>query len=66
MFNNDMQLFDFMRHNIIQKLACKVTYIDNNNGGLIMFFENPRINARSQEKKINTRKRNTNIVQCSQ
>ena len=38
-----MQLLDFIKPNIIQKLAYKFKYISHINGGLIMFFGNLRI-----------------------
>ena len=38
-----MQSFDFIKCNIIQKLACKVKFISLITGGLIMFFGNSRI-----------------------
>ena len=38
------QPFDFIKPNIIQKLAYKVKYISQINGGLIMFFlENSKV-----------------------
>ena len=43
MFSKCTQIFDFIRRNIIQKLPYKVKYIDQINGGLIMFFGNSRV-----------------------
>ena len=43
MFSKDTQPFDSIKCNLIQKLAYKVKYISQINGGLIMFFANSRI-----------------------
>ena len=37
------QIFDFIKCNIIQKLAYKVKNISQINGALIMFFQNLRL-----------------------
>ena len=42
-YSKSTQRFDFIKHNIIQKLAYKVKYISQINGSLIVFFENSRI-----------------------
>ena len=68
-----MQSLDFIKPNIIQKLAYKFKYISQINGGLIMLFGYLRIrffrlisSLESNIEIINTRKRNTiNKVQCS-
>ena len=43
MFSKGTQTFDFIKRNVIRKLAHKVKYIDQINGGLIMIFRNPRV-----------------------
>ena len=73
MFSKGTQPFDFIKLNVIRKLAYKVKYIDQINGGLIMFFANLRVrffeklvgSLVSKMERINTRKRNINKVQCS-
>ena len=42
-FSKGKQPFDFIKCNILQKLAYKVKYISQINGGLLMFFGNLRI-----------------------
>ena len=42
-FSKDTQPFDFIKCNIIRKLAYKVKNISQINGGLIMFFGNLRL-----------------------
>ena len=42
-FSKAIQPFDFIKLNVIQKLAYKVKYISQINGGLIMLFWNSRI-----------------------
>ena len=37
-FSKAVQPYDFIKPNVIQKLAYKVKYISQINGGLIMFF----------------------------
>ena len=41
-FSKGIQPFDFIKHNLIRKVA-KVKCISQINGSLIMFFENSRI-----------------------
>ena len=43
MFSKGTQSFDFIKPNVIRKLAHKVKYIDQINSGLIMIFRNPRV-----------------------
>ena len=72
-FSKGKQPFDFIKRNVIRKLAYKVKYIGQINGGLIMFFANSRIRFLKiscldceNMERINTRQRNTiNVVQCS-
>ena len=69
-FSKSKQPIDFIKPNVIRKLAYKVKYISQINEGLIMFywiFENKNfLNYLHSIERINTRKRNTiNIVQCS-
>ena len=42
-FSKGAQPFDFIKPNLIWKLTYKVQYISQINGGLIMFFQNLRI-----------------------
>ena len=42
-FSKGTQPFDFIKCNIIRKLAGKVKFISQINGGLTMFFGNSRI-----------------------
>ena len=42
-FSKGTQPFDFIKPNVIGKLALKVKYNSQINGGLIMFFGNSRI-----------------------
>ena len=39
-FSKGTQSFNFIKHNTIWKLACKVKCISQSNGGLLMFFRN--------------------------
>ena len=39
-FSKSIQPFNFIKPNVIQKLAYKVQYISQINGGLILFFGN--------------------------
>ena len=67
-----MQPFDFIKQNIIQKLACKIKFNGQINGGS-MFFRSARIkffklvgSTVSNMERINVRKRNAiNRAQCS-
>ena len=43
MFSKGTQPFDFIKLNVIRKLAYNIKYIDQINGGLIMFFANLRV-----------------------
>ena len=42
-FSKGTQPFDFIKRNVIQKFGCKVKYITQINGDLIMFFGNSSI-----------------------
>ena len=42
-FSKGTQPFEFIKCNIIQKLAYKFKYISQTNGGLLMIFGNLRI-----------------------
>ena len=42
-FSKGTQPLDFIKRNVIRKLAYKVKYISQTNRGLIMFFGNSRI-----------------------
>ena len=44
-FNKGTQTFDFdfIKRNVVQKLAYKVKYSSQINGGLIMFFRNSKL-----------------------
>ena len=42
-FCKSTQPFDFIKHNVIRKLAYKVNYIIQINGVLIMLFSNSRV-----------------------
>ena len=42
-FSKGKQSFDFIKRNVIRKLAYKVKYINQINVGLIMFYGNSRI-----------------------
>ena len=72
-FRKGTQPFDFMKRNIIRKLATKVKYVSQINRGLIMFFRNSRISffklagsIGTNMERLTTGKRNTiNTVQCS-
>ena len=41
-FNKGTQPFDFIKYNVIRKLAYKVKYIGEINGDLLMLFRNSR------------------------
>ena len=71
MFSKGIQPFDFIKYNVIQKLAYKVQYISQINGDLLMFFRNVRIRFFKLDGSVvnnygkNTRKRNTINIQLN-
>ena len=71
MFSKGIQPFDFIKYNVIQKLAYKVQYISQINGDLLMFFGNVRIRFFKLDGSVvnnygkNTRKRNTINMQLN-
>ena len=71
MFSKGIQPFDFIKYNVIQKLAYKVQYISQINGDLLMFFRNVRIIFFKLDGSVvnnygkNTRKRNTINIQLN-
>ena len=72
-FSKTTQPFDFIKPNVTWKLANKVKYISQINGGLIRFFlEIPEEHFLklvgsivNNMKRINTRKGTQSTVQCS-
>ena len=72
-FSKTTQPFDFIKPNVTWKLANKVKYISQSNGGLIRFFlEIPEEHFLklvgsivNNMKRINTRKGTQSTVQCS-
>ena len=70
-FSKGMQPFNFIKLNIIRKLANKVKNISQINGGLSCFFGNSRTFFKlvgsivKNVERINTRKETQSTVQCS-
>ena len=65
-FSKGTQPFDFIKPNIIGKLAYKVKYISQVSAGMIMVFFNLIRFFKISSRRINAIKRSTNnIVQCS-
>ena len=68
LFSKATQPSDFIKPNVIRKLAYKVKYIGQINGGLIMFFrkfENSWLDCEKYGMNQYKKKEQQSTVQCS-